>query len=217
MNMTQKIKKIFIAGILALLPIVVTLYLLYFLYNVVVSKASPLVKRIAHQYNYDFSEYVFQIGTFLIILLIIFIIGIFTRMYLGKLFIKMLDNVMTHIPVARFIYNATKQVIDSFGNTSGSSFSKVVLVEFPRRDMWMIAFLVRDALPIMQDISTKEESANVFVPTAPNPTSGFVVVVPKKDIRELDITVEEGIKFVLSVGIINLDKHSNIKDLVKDK
>ncbi len=215
--MTQKIKKIFIAGILALLPIVVTLYLLYFLYNVVVSKASPLVKRIAHQYNYDFSEYVFQIGTFLIILIIIFIIGIFTRMYLGKLFIKMLDNVMTHIPVARFIYNATKQVIDSFGNTSGSSFSKVVLVEFPRRDMWMIAFLVRDALPIMQDISTKEESANVFVPTAPNPTSGFVVVVPKKDIRELDITVEEGIKFVLSVGIINLDKHSNIKDLVKDK
>ena len=91
MSITQKIKKIFIAGILALLPIVVTVYLLYFLYNLVVSKASPIVKKIAHQYNYDFSEYIFQIGTFLLILLIIFIIGIFTRMYLGKLFIKMLD------------------------------------------------------------------------------------------------------------------------------
>lgn len=217
MSITQKIKKIFIAGILALLPIVVTVYLLYFLYNLVVSKASPIVKKIAHQYNYDFSEYIFQIGTFVLILLIIFIIGIFTRMYLGKLFIKMLDNIMTHIPIARSIYNATKQVIDSFGNTSGSLFSKVVLVEFPRRDMWMIAFLVRDALPVMQEVSTKEESVNVFIPTAPNPTSGFIAVVPKKDIREIDITVEEGIKFVLSVGIINLDKHSNIKELVKDK
>ncbi len=217
MSITQKIKKIFIAGVLALLPIVVTVYLLYFLYNLVVSKASPIVKKIAHQYNYDFSEYIFQIGTFILILLIIFIIGIFTRMYLGKLFIKMLDNIMTHIPIARSIYNATKQVIDSFGNTSGSSFSKVVLIEFPRRDMWMIAFLVRDSLSVMQEASTKEESVNVFIPTAPNPTSGFIAIVPKKDIREIDITVEEGIKFVLSIGIINIDKHADIKELLKDK
>lgn len=78
MSISQKIKKIFIAGILSLLPIVVTVYLLYFLYNFIVSKASPLVKRIAHQYNYDFSEYVFQIATFIIIILFIFLIGIFT-------------------------------------------------------------------------------------------------------------------------------------------
>lgn len=217
MSISQKIKKIFIAGILSLLPIIVTVYLLYFLYNFIVSKASPLVKKIAHQYNYDFSEYVFQIATFIIIILFIFLIGIFTRMYLGRLFMKILDNIMTHIPIARLIYNAAKQVIDSFSNTSGSSFSKVVLVEFPRRDMWMIAFLVRDALPVMQDISTKEESSNVFIPTAPNPTSGFIAVVPNKDIRELDITVEEGVKFVLSVGIINLDKNTDIKELIKEK
>ena len=217
MSISQKIKKIFIAGILSLLPIIVTVYLLYFLYNFIVSKASPLVKKIAHQYNYDFSEYVFQIAAFIIIILFIFLIGIFTRMYLGRLFMKILDNIMTHIPIARLIYNAAKQVIDSFSNTSGSSFSKVVLVEFPRRDMWMIAFLVRDALPVMQDISTKEESSNVFIPTAPNPTSGFIAVVPNKDIRELDITVEEGVKFVLSVGIINLDKNTDIKELIKEK
>ena len=75
---------------------------------------------------------------------------------------------------------------------------------------------MRDSLPFMQKVSTKEESVNIFVPTAPNPTSGFVAIVPKKDIREIDISVEEGIKFVLSVGIINLDKNSDIKDLVKD-
>ena len=136
-------------------------------------------------------------------------------MYFGKILIKFLDNIIAKIPVARSIYNATKQVVDSFKNSTSSSFLKVVLVEFPRRDMWMIAFLVRDLLDFMENASIKEESCNVFIPTAPNPTSGFVAVVPKKDIRELDISVEEGIKFVLSVGIINIKDPEEIKKLGK--
>lgn len=215
MNLSQKIRNIFIAGILSLLPFVITVYLLYFLYDIIVSNAMPLVKQIARQYNFDFSEYVFQIVTLIIVIIIIFLIGILTKMYFGKILIKFLDNIIAKIPVARSIYNATKQVVDSFKNSTGSSFSKVVLVEFPRRDMWMIAFLVRDSLDFMESASTKEESCNVFIPTAPNPTSGFVAVVPKKDIRELDISVEEGIKFVLSVGIINIKDPEEIKKLGK--
>ena len=215
MNLSQKIRNIFIAGILSLLPFVITVYLLYFLYDIIVSNAMPLVKQIARQYSFDFSEYVFQIVTLIIVIIIIFLIGILTKMYFGKILIKILDNIIAKIPVARSIYNATKQVVDSFKNSTGSSFSKVVLVEFPRRDMWMIAFLVRDSLDFMESASTKEESCNVFIPTAPNPTSGFVAVVPKKDIRELDISVEEGIKFVLSVGIINIKDPEEIKKLGK--
>ena len=215
MNISQKIRNIFIAGILSLLPFVITVYLLYFLYDIIVSNAMPLVKQIARQYNFDFSEYVFQIVTLIIVIIIIFLIGILTKMYFGKILIKFLDNIIAKIPVVRSIYNATKQVVDSFKNSTGSSFSKVVLVEFPRRDMWMIAFLVRDSLDFMESASTKEESCNVFIPTAPNPTSGFVAVVPKKDIRELDISVEEGIKFVLSVGIINIKDPEEIKKLGK--
>lgn len=210
MNISQKIRNIFIAGILALLPFVITVYLLYFLYNLIISNTLPLVKQVARQYNYNFSESVFQIVTVLIVIILIFLIGILTKIYFGKLIIRILDNVIAKIPVARSIYNATKQVVDSFKNSTGSSFSKVVLVEFPRRDMWMIAFLVRDSLDFMVDLTTKEESCNVFIPTAPNPTSGFVVVVPKKDVRELDMTVEEGIKFVLSVGIINIKNPEEI-------
>lgn len=215
MNISQKIRNIFIAGILSLLPFVITVYLLYFLYDIIISNAMPLVKQIARQYNFDFSEYVFQIATLVIVILLIFLIGILTKMYFGKILIKILDNIIAKIPVARSIYNATKQVVDSFKNSTGSSFSKVVLVEFPRRDMWMIAFLVRDSLDFMESASTKEESCNVFIPTAPNPTSGFVAVVPKKDIRELDISVEEVIKFVLSVGIINIKDPEEIKKLGK--
>ena len=215
MNLSQKIRNIFIAGILSLLPFVITVYLLYFLYDIIISNVLPLVKQIARQYNFDFSEYVFQIATLVIVILLIFLIGILTKMYFGKILIKILDNIIAKIPVARSIYNATKQVVDSFKNSTGSSFSKVVLVEFPRRDMWMIAFLVRDSLDFMESASTKEESCNVFIPTAPNPTSGFVAVVPKKDIRELDISVEEGIKFVLSVGIINIKDPEEIKKLGK--
>ena len=135
MNLSQKIRNIFIAGILSLLPFVITVYLLYFLYNIIISNAMPLVKQIAMQYIFDFSEYVFQISTLVIVILLIFLIGILTKMYFGKILIKFLDNIIAKIPVSRFIYNATKQVVDLFKNSTGSSFSKVVLVEFPRRDM----------------------------------------------------------------------------------
>lgn len=215
MGVSKKLKSVFIAGILALLPFVITVYFLYFLYNVIISNATPIVKQIARQYHYDFNEYIFQIITFVIIILLVFLIGVLTRLYFGKMIIKLLDSFIAKIPVARSIYNATKQVVESFKNSTGTSFSKVVLVEFPRRDMWMVAFLVRDSLGFMVDASTKEESCNVFIPTAPNPTSGFIAVVPKKDVRELDITVEEGVKFVLSVGIINLNSPSNIEKIRK--
>lgn len=215
MGVSKKLKSVFIAGILALLPFVITVYFLYFLYNVIISNATPIVKQIARQYHYDFNEYIFQIITFVIIILLVFFIGVLTRLYFGKMIIKLLDSFIAKIPVARSIYNATKQVVESFKNSTGTSFSKVVLVEFPRRDMWMVAFLVRESLGFMVDASTKEESCNVFIPTAPNPTSGFIAVVPKKDVRELDITVEEGVKFVLSVGIINLNSPSNIEKIRK--
>lgn len=215
MGVSKKLKSVFIAGILALLPFVITVYFLYFLYNVIISNATPIVKQIARQYHYDFNEYIFQIITFVIIILLVFLIGVLTRLYFGKMIIKLLGSFIAKIPVARSIYNATKQVVESFKNSTGTSFSKVVLVEFPRRDMWMVAFLVRDSLGFMVDASTKEESCNVFIPTAPNPTSGFIAVVPNKDVRELDITVEEGVKFVLSVGIINLNSPSNIEKIRK--
>lgn len=211
MNISQKIRNIFIAGILALLPFVITVYLLYFLYNIVIANATPIVKQIAKQYNLAYSEYIFQIITLIIVILFVFLIGILTKIYFGRVLIKILDKIIIKIPIARSIYNATKQMVDSFKSSTGSSFSKVVLVEFPRRDMWMVAFLVRDSLDFMVDISTKEESCNVFIPTAPNPISGFVAVVPKKDIRELDISVEEGVKFVLSVGIINIKNPEDFK------
>lgn len=213
MGISKKLKSVFIAGILALLPFVITVYFLYFLYNVIISNATPIVKQIARQYHFDFNEYIFQVITFVIIILLVFFIGVLTRLYFGKMIIKLLDSFIAKIPVARSIYNATKQVVESFKNSTGTSFSKVVLVEFPRRDMWMVAFLVRDSLGFMVDASTKEESCNVFIPTAPNPTSGFIAVVPKKDVRELDITVEEGVKFVLSVGIINLNSPSDIEKI----
>lgn len=213
MGISKKLKSVFIAGILALLPFVITVYFLYFLYNVIISNATPIVKQIARQYHFDFNEYIFQVITFVIIILLVFFIGVLTRLYFGKMIIKLLDSFIAKIPIARSIYNATKQVVESFKNSTGTSFSKVVLVEFPRRDMWMVAFLVRDSLGFMVDASTKEESCNVFIPTAPNPTSGFIAVVPKKDVRELDITVEEGVKFVLSVGIINLNSPSDIEKI----
>lgn len=173
MNLSQKIRNIFIADILSLLLFVITVYLLYFLYDIIISNAMPLVKQIAKQYNFDFSEYIFPIATLVIVILLIFLIGILTKMYFRKILIKILDNIIAKVPVARSIYNATKQVVDSFKNSTGSSFSKVVLVEFPRRDTWMIAFLVRDLLDFMENASIKEESCNVFYSHSTKPNIWF--------------------------------------------
>ena len=91
----------------------------------IISNATPIVKQIARQYHYDFNEYIFQIITFVIIILLVFLIGVLTRLYFGKMIIKLLDSFIAKIPVARSIYNATKQVVESFKNSTGTSFSKV--------------------------------------------------------------------------------------------
>ncbi len=114
---------------------------------------------------------------------------------------------MSSIPIARTIYYGTKQVIDSFKSTSGSSFSKVVLVEFPRRDMWMIGFVVKDSQKtISNKLFGNRDAYNIFIPTAPNPTSGYISIVPKDEVKEINISVEEGIKFVLSIGLVNFNE-----------
>lgn len=216
-SVSQRIKNIFITGIFTSLPIVVTIYLVYFLYNLVTAKASPLVKKIALKYDFGLAEYEYtvQFVTFLLIIVVIFIIGFIAKLYFGRVLIKIMDKIIAGIPIASSIYNATKQVIDSFGSTSGSSFSKVVLIEFPRRDMWMLAFVVKEPHDFMVDLSTKEESYTVFVPTSPNPTSGFTSIVAKKDVKELDISVEDGIKYILSIGIINFNNDKDAESAAK--
>lgn len=213
-SVMQKIKQIFIAGIFACLPLVVTIYLILFLYRLVTGDVLPIVAKIAAKYHYTLPSYVLQLSAFLVVITIIFFIGLITRAYIGGKIFKLIEKIVSTIPIARTIYYGTKQVIESFKTTTGTTFSKVVLVEFPRRDMWMVAFVVKNAQSFMaQPTVNTDDAYNVFVPTAPNPTSGFVSIVPKCDVRELNVTVEDAIKFVISVGLVNINPISAEKEI----
>ncbi|MDR2870348.1 MAG: DUF502 domain-containing protein [Deferribacteraceae bacterium] len=195
------IKQIFITGIVALLPLVVTFYILRFMYNLIVSNLTPLFNRIVAMYNIPLPESASGVVTIVLFLLIVFLVGILTRLYLGRLIISLIEKTVTNIPIANVIYSAIKQMIDSVQATS-NNFEKVVLVEFPHDGIYCVGLVVRKSQKLM-DMVVGEPCYNVFVPTAPNPTSGFITIIPVNNCKELPLTVEEGVKFIFSVGLIN--------------
>lgn len=205
---SQKLKRIFIAGILTCLPLIVTVYVVLFLYHLLTKDVIPIIRNIADRMGYVLYPLILDALAFILVFVVIFLIGLIAKAYLGKKIIEVIDSVMARIPIAKTIYKGTKQVIDSFSSTTGSSFSKVVLVEYPRRDMWMVGFVVKDTASFMSSSVGYKDAYNVFVPTAPNPTSGFIAIVSKDDVRDVDMSVEDGIKFVFSVGLVNLTPFS---------
>jgi uncharacterized membrane protein len=114
------------------------------------------------------------------------------------------------LPVVRSLYGATKQIFETVFADKADAFRDVVLVEYPRKDMWVLGFLTGTTKGEVQ-AKTSDEVVNVFVPTTPNPTSGFLLFVPKKDIQIMDMTIEEGIKLIVSAGIVTPDKLQKIQ------
>lgn len=131
--------------------------------------------------------------------LILFLTGLFVTNFLGKKVMALWERILSRIPLVRTIYYAVKQVVDALIQPAGKSFRKVLIVEYPRHGVWSIAFQTSD-----QFIGSPhpDEVVTVFIPTTPNPTSGFLVIVPKTDTRELDMTIEEALKMVISLGVI---------------
>ncbi len=212
---SQHIRQVFITGLIILLPLVVTFYMLQFIFELLTTDILPLLMKLADTNEMIVSPYVMQFIALIIVIALVFTVGLITRVYLGNKLIKFIDYIMSKIPIAKTIYNGTKQVIDSFSATSSTTFSKVVMVEYPRRDMWMLAFIVKDTDKYMTDCSIPEcDCYNLFIPTAPNPTSGYVAIVAKDDVKEIDISVEDGIKFVLSVGLVAV-KPGNAERVIK--
>jgi len=136
----------------------------------------------------------------LLAVMLIACVGLLTRYYIGKRIIQWLDKVMMHVPVLNKFYGAIKQVNDAFSG-SKNSFKTVVLVEFPREGMFSVGFLTSDD---NAEISRKagEKLVSVFIPTTPNPTSGFLVLVPTDKVTKLDMSVAEGVKYIVSLGAI---------------
>ncbi|MDR2400805.1 MAG: DUF502 domain-containing protein [Deferribacteraceae bacterium] len=219
MEKKHPIRNIFITGIVAILPLALTIYLLKLLYGIIASNLTPLSARFAVFFKVNVPEALMGIVTVVLFVVFIFLVGLLTRLYIGKLLLKLLDKIVSTIPLANTIYIAVKQMLDSFGSST-SNFRKVVMLHAVNSDNYCIGFVVRDTQEALMP-TVEVPAYNVFVPTAPNPTSGFILIVPKVQCHDLPISVEEGVKFVLSVGLLNFsapaEAEKKIKESLNDK
>jgi len=141
-----------------------------------------------------------SLGLLFVFIMLTFI-GFLTAGLIGRYIIKLGERIIARLPIIRSVYGALKQIFESVLKTSSKSFREVVLIEYPRKGIWAIGFITGDTKGEVQH-SLKEEIVNVFLPTTPNPTSGFLLFVPRKDLKVLNMNVEEGIKMVISGGIV---------------
>ena len=192
-----KLRNNFIAGVVVLIPIGITLYLTLFL----IRFTGKIIPKEINPNNYlPFNIPGVEI---LIALIIITLIGWLSLSFLGKKFFELFNNILKKIPILRTIYSAIGQMTESFTKTDNKQKS-VVLLEYPRKGVWAVGFATKENEGLIKD-QVKEEIINVFVPTTPNPTSGFLLMVPKKDLIYLNVSFEQASKFIVSAGTTNID------------
>lgn len=189
----------FLAGILVTAPAALTFYLAWLFITFVDGQVVSLLPP-----RYSPSTYLdFNIPGFGVLVLLIFLtlIGALAAGFVGRLMLRWGENILSRMPVIRGIYSALKQLFETVLSQQSSAFRQCVLIEYPRRGMWALGFISGVTEGEVQSL-TAEEVVNVFLPTTPNPTSGFLLFVPRSDVIVLSMTVEEGIKMVISGGIV---------------
>ncbi len=199
MKFGAKIRAYFFTGILVTAPVAITFYMAY---KIVMWIDHAVANLIPDQVKI-FEPLPFTVpGIGILVLLVGFtLIGMFAAGFMGRFFIKLGEWIVYKVPLISSIYSLLKQVFETFLSKKKQSFNKVVLLEYPRKGLWIIGFVSGDTNGEVKD-KLKDKMINVFVPTTPNPTSGFLIFVPKKDVEELDMSVEDALKFVISCGIV---------------
>ena len=193
----SKLRNNFIAGVVVLIPIGITLYLTLFLVRI----SGKVIPKEINPNNYlPFNIPGVEI---VIALIIITLIGWLSLSFLGKKFFELFNNILKKIPILRTIYSAIGQMTESFTKNDNKQKS-VVLLEYPRKGIWAVGFATNDNDGIIKK-KINEEIVNVFLPTTPNPTSGFLLMVPKKDLIYLEISFEQASKFIVSAGTTNIN------------
>jgi len=191
-SILTRFRNYFITGIVVLIPIGITIYVTIFLISIS-SKILPKEINPNHYLPYDIPGV-----EILISIILITFIGWLSLSFLGKRFLSLFNNILKNIPILRTIYSAIVQMTETFTKNDKQK-KNVVLVEYPRKGTWAVGFATKENIGQMSQ-KTSKNLVNVFVPTTPNPTSGFLLMFPKDEIIYLDLTFEEASKFIVSAG-----------------
>ena len=188
-----------LAGVLVTAPLGVTVLLAWWIITFIDERITPLIPA---QYNPE-SYLPFSLPGLGLVVLVIFLtlIGALTAGFLGRWVIHTGERVLNRMPVIRSIYSAVKQIFETVLAQQSNAFREAVLVEYPRRGIWAIGFITGTTKGEVQNL-TEETTVNIFLPTTPNPTSGFLLFIPREDVIPLDMSVEEAVKMVISGGIV---------------
>ena len=211
-----RLRAYFFAGILITSPIAITLYLAWLFVSFVDSRVTPLIPERFNPGTY--LPFAIPGLGLLIVVIALIVIGASTAGYFGRLLTRSVDAAVVRMPVVRSIYVAVKQIMETVLARKSNAFRQAVLVQYPRTGVWTIAFVTGVTQGEVRDL-TSEEMINVFVPTTPNPTSGFLLFVPRSDVIPLSMSVEEALKMVVSGGLLTppppappREQHSAAKD-----
>jgi len=192
------LRRYFVAGLLFWVPVAVTVLIVRFLVNIL-DKSMVLVPVQYRPENLlGFS--VPGLGVILA-LVVVFLTGIIVANLLGRQLIRLWEALLARIPVVRNIYSASKQLMETVVSGNGKSFREVVMIEYPRKGLWTMAFVTGDANEQAKP-HVGDDAISIFVPTTPNPTSGFFLMVSASEVVRLDMSVEDGLKLILSTGVL---------------
>lgn len=198
-GLATKLRNYFLAGVIVAAPISITLFIVWQVVEVVDNNVGKLLPARYNPETYlPFS--VPGIGVLLMVVLIT-LIGMVAAGFVGRAIMRTSERLLNRMPVIRSIYGTLKQIFETVFSQSSQSFREVVLIEYPRRGIWAIGFLTGTTRGEIQE-RVEPKLLNIFLPTTPNPTSGFLLFVPKEDVLHLDMSVEDGIKMVISSGIV---------------
>ncbi|MFN7726906.1 MAG: DUF502 domain-containing protein [Rubrivivax sp.] len=200
-------KKYILAGLLVWLPLAITVWVLSWLYGTLngvfetlLSTSQALLPESMHA-GLERLRHVPGLGVVLMAVGLL-LTGIFTANFVGQWWLRQWDRVMGKIPIVKSIYNSVKQVSDTLFSSSGNAFREAVLVQYPRQGSWTIAFVTGKPGGEVAAHLGAEEMVSVYVPTTPNPTSGFFLMMPRADVRVLGMSVDEALKYVISMGVV---------------
>ena len=187
-------KNYFLTGILSIIPLAITYFIISKLFTLFSNPGQKMIKYAFPNMSLPFIDIV--IG-FLLTVLFIYIVGLIVSNVLGRKFYKLFESILNKIPLVSYIYSTIKQITDTLTISQKHAFKKVVFIEYPKKDIWTIALVTGESKD-----QNGENYYQVFVPTTPNPTSGFMLYLKKENVKDTNLSVDEGLKIVISGGML---------------